>query len=218
MTSNLKNNINNIINKYFYNTAKNVPNPCSDNKCIFFIILLITLSFLFALIEIELEGKFGWAEQTPTPNLGNSKSSLTLYHLYMAMFMFLAFATIFFVNSEINGANLTYMFAIVLWFFTLEDLFWFVLNPNYKLPGLKNAWWHNKINNRFPIIYILFPVISTFLAFYVGYGYTYVNSLLVILIGVAIVIMFSPIYHVIYEKTHDNIYKYKNLKDDKKHY
>ena len=217
MTTNIKNKLDGIIKKYFYDTAKNIPNPCSDNKCIFFAIILITLSFIFALIEIELEGKFGWAEQTPTPNLGAAKNSLTLYHLYMALFMFLAFATIFFVNSEINSANLIYMFAIVLWFFTLEDLFWFVLNPNYKLPGLKNAWWHNKIDNRFPIIYIIFPILSTFLAFYVGYGYTYVNTLLVILIGIAIVIMISPIYHVIYNKTHKNIYKNKNLKNEKKH-
>tara|TARA_Y100001972_G_scaffold116043_1_gene153435 strand:- start:1262 stop:1915 length:654 start_codon:yes stop_codon:yes gene_type:complete len=216
MKTNIQNKFNDIIKTYFYDTSRNKPNPCSDNKCIFFAIILVILSFLFALIEIELEGKFGWSEQTPTPNIGSTKNSLTLYHLYMALFMFLAFATIFFVNSDITINNLIYMFAIVLWFFTLEDLFWFVLNPNYKLPGLKDAWWHNKIDNRLPVIYILFPILSTFLAFYVGYGYSYINTLLVILIGVAIVIMISPIYHIIYEKTHKNIYEYKNLKEDKK--
>ena len=86
MTTNRKNKLDGLIKKYFYDSAKNIPNPCSDNKCIFFIIILITLSFIFALIEIELEGKFGWAEQTPTPNLGAAKNSLTLSHNSLLFF------------------------------------------------------------------------------------------------------------------------------------
>ena len=216
MITNIQNKFNHIIQKYFYDTRGNVPIPCINNKCILFSILLVFLSLIFALIEIELEGKYGWSEQTPTPNLGSTKNSLTLYHLYMALFIFLTFSTIFFVNSEITIYNTIYMFAMVLWFFTLEDLFWFVLNPNYKLTGLKDAWWHNKIENIFPIIYIVFPILSTVLSFYIGYGYVYVNTLLVILIGIAIVIMISPLYHIIYEKTHKNIYKNKELNNTKK--
>ena len=217
MKTNIQNKINDIIQKFYYNTKDNIPIPCMNNKCILFSVMLVLLSLIFALIEIELEGKYGWGEQTPTPNLGSTKNSLTMYHLYMALFIFLVFATIFFVNSEVTPFNLIYMFAMVLWFFTLEDFFWFTLNPNYKLPGLRDAWWHNKISNIFPIIYIVFPIISTILSFYVGYGYVYVNNLLVILIGVAIIVMISPLYHIIYERTHKNIYENKELRDDEKH-
>jgi len=195
----------------------NLPNPCIKDKCTFFAIILLIMSLLFALVEIELEGKFGWSEQTPTPNIGSSKSSLTLYHLYMAMFMFTAFVAIFFVNGDVTTSNVLYMFAMALWFFTLEDIFWFILNPNYKLPGLKHAWWHNKISNTVPVIYILFPIISTLIANFAGYSDAYTKTIMIILIGVASIIILSPIYHSIYEKTHNEIYKSKNLKEESKH-
>ena len=88
--------------------------------------------------------------------------------------MFLVFSSVFFMNPrKFNIANLAYIFAYTLIFFTLEDFYWFVLNPYYTLDGTnlktgKKAWWHYKIGSV-PVLYIALPLIALSLCMYAGY-------------------------------------------------
>ena len=45
------------------------PPICINQECVLFSSLVVILAFIFALIEIEMEGKHGWGEKLPTPNL-----------------------------------------------------------------------------------------------------------------------------------------------------
>ena len=78
----------------------NFPSICMNNRCILFSVLVVILAVIFALIEIEIEGKKGWGTDLPTPYLGKDKKSIKLYHLYIFLFIFFTFNMIFFINSN----------------------------------------------------------------------------------------------------------------------
>ena len=84
---------------------------------------------------------------------------------------------------------------MILIFFTLEDFFWFILNPHYKITGINKGWWHHKIG-YIPILYIAFPIISLLLTYSVNYHHTFLKSMVTILIGMITVIVISPLYHM----------------------
>ena len=61
----------------------NFPSICMNNSCVLFSVLVVILAVIFALIEIEIEGKKGWGEELPTPYLWSDKKSIKLYHFYV---------------------------------------------------------------------------------------------------------------------------------------
>ena len=62
-------------------------------------LLVFIISLIYALIEIEIEGKHGWCKYLPTTKkfLGH----LTLYHTYMLLFIFFTFCLIFYPRYEL---------------------------------------------------------------------------------------------------------------------
>ncbi|MFH1536873.1 MAG: hypothetical protein ABID45_02730 [Patescibacteria group bacterium] len=146
-----------------------------------FFLYIIILSTLFAKIEIEIEGKFGWAEKLPTwktspdhwfsKNFLNSRP-LTGYHVWIVLFMFFMIHFIYlFVGFTLILELKLLSFFILFWMF--EDFLWFLLNPNYGLANFKpeKIWWHKKhwwlIAPRDYFIFIPLGIILYILSFYI---------------------------------------------------
>lgn len=115
------------------------------------------IAFIMALLEIQIEGAYGWASQLPTwrVNLhipavgmwqGYRGKPLTGYHLYLWLFTFLLpHITFLFVKWDLKKELKLISFYV--FFTTLEGLLWFFLNPawgwqkfKFGIPWYKEAW------------------------------------------------------------------------------
>jgi len=132
-------------------------------------IFIFSISILFAFLEIEIEGKNGWAKKLPTwyrksglsklPYLTTSKKPLTGYHLIMNLFILLVFHSIFFFGIVWTPIREIAVITAYLIFIIIEDFLWFLFNPYFGLKNFKKEkiWWHNKskwIFGLFPIDYL----------------------------------------------------------------
>ncbi len=129
---------------------------------------LFLLALLFALVEIEVEGRYGWAERLPTwyrttgParifSLFSSGKPLTGYHLFMQLFMLAAFHLPFFAGLAWSVASELRLLAALVLFFIAEDFLWFVFNPAYGVRNFRKGkiWWHSTsvwVFGLFPLDY-----------------------------------------------------------------
>jgi hypothetical protein len=135
------------------------------------------LALVLALVEIEIEGPYGWAEKLPTPYrvsgplarafaflLGGKP--LTGYNLLMFTATLLAFHLPFAFGAPWTAAReLAVLAAWVAWS-AVWDCLWFLLNPAYGRrrfrPG--NVWWHGRWLWRLPLDYWVAAVVSLALA------------------------------------------------------
>lgn len=130
-----------------------------------YMLFLFFLSTVFALLEIQIEGKHGWAQNLPTwvykkdwiINLLNGKYPTGYHTVFILLFFPLFFhLPVFFTKWSI------YKECIVIGSFFLlivvEDFMWFVLNPAFGLkkfsPKNKKIWWHRKWFWKLPDFYI----------------------------------------------------------------
>lgn len=123
---------------------------------LFFRILIFDIlgAFLVAKMEIQIEGKNGWAAELPTQLiknkflraiLTNGTKPFTYYHLWIFLMVLVFLHLPFFVAPSLWSISMeifllaNYMLAIV-----LEDLFWFIFNPNFGIKKLNQefATWH----------------------------------------------------------------------------
>jgi hypothetical protein len=121
---------------------------------IIFIFFVLWLSYCLAMLEIQIEGAHGWAEQLPVWRLSMdnwfskilfSDRPLTGYHVWMVSFL-------------VSMLHLIYVFVLPSWnielqiiaffcFFSVsEDFLWFVLNPAFGIRNFRpdKIWWHAK--------------------------------------------------------------------------
>lgn len=136
--------------------------------------LLLTtaiLSFVWAKLEIEIEGPDGWAARLPTwrvkkPAFADALvggGDITGYHAW-------AFAATFlFFHLSVLGrwswaAEARVLGAFVL-FWLVEDFLWFVLNPHYGLRSFnpQRAPWHRRWFCRLPVAYWVMGPVGLFL-------------------------------------------------------
>ncbi len=115
---------------------------------------LIFAAFVFAAVEVQIEGEHGMAEKLPCWKIQNKWTNfflgakpLTGYHLYMWMFLILTFHLIFFITRIPWSWALEFKIIGALSIFTiLEDFFWFVINPAYGVKNFRKSnpkiWWH----------------------------------------------------------------------------
>ncbi|MBI3726234.1 hypothetical protein HY251_20085 [bacterium] len=114
---------------------------------------VLVLAFLFAKVEIHIEGKNGWAAELPTwryqsrlTDLLYGGRPLTGYHLWLQLFVLafahlpVAFGTPWSLRVEARVLSFVILFWIV------EDFLWFVLNPHYGLSKFRrdSVWWHRR--------------------------------------------------------------------------
>lgn len=139
------------------------------------IVFWCIFAVVFACIEIESEGEYGWAHKAPTwyrtqgfvaklYGLAMGGKPLTGYHTFMFFVPLLIFHASFFsgapwsVSAEF-GAIALYFAWCPLW-----DYYWFVLNPAYHKKFKKGyVWWHAKsfwVFGLFPVDYLIGAIVS----------------------------------------------------------
>lgn len=119
---------------------------------------LFLISLIFAALEIQIEGKAGWAVNLPTWKPSDSNwffkiyrkilfgKDVTGYHLLIFTLLLAILHYPYFagkpwsLGQELATLSFFFLMSIV-W-----DFLWFVLNPHYGLAKFKkeNIWWHKK--------------------------------------------------------------------------
>jgi hypothetical protein len=139
--------------------------------------LLCLLALVLALVEIEIEGPYGWAEKLPTPyrvsgplarvfGLVLGGKPLTGYNLLMFASTLVAFHLPFAFGAPWTLAReLAVLAAWVSWA-AVWDCLWFLLNPAYGWRGFRRGavWWHSRWLWRLPLDYWVAAVASLALA------------------------------------------------------
>ena len=118
---------------------------------LFFAEILVT-AFLFAMLEIQIEGTDGWAAKLPTWRISNrwtkavlGHKPLTGYHLYAFVFVLIMLHFPFALNlTAFTWKSEMRILSFMIFFWIVEDFLWFVLNPQYGLRKFKREfiWWH----------------------------------------------------------------------------
>ena len=184
--------------------------PCQKNYFRIFSIFIFFKALLYALIEIEIEGKNGWARKLPTPNLGKTKNSLTLYHLYMGIFIFFMFTLVFIGNpNKLTFKNASFLFSVLLVWFLIEDFMWFTMNPYFTNKKVSKVSWHESVF-CIPKMYILLFIPSVTIAYFTNNFSSYLNLVIIVSILTLISVALSKYYHKFYKYMHKTINK-KNL-------
>jgi hypothetical protein len=132
------------------------------------ILLLFGYALLFALVEIEIEGKDGWAINLPTwyrrkPFYARvyaillSGKPLTGYHAVMFFIPFVSFHIgLAFGQAWSWGLEARLVASYLIWNVTW-DFLWFVLNPHFGWARFRRGqiWWHGGAwLGRLPIDYV----------------------------------------------------------------
>lgn len=117
-----------------------------------FVFGLIAAAAFFALLEIQVEGRAGWASNLPTWRVENRWTRLLLgsraitgYHVYAHLFVLVALHLPF----ALGLAPLTWqaearVLAFLILFWILEDFLWFVFNRDFGIARFtrEHVWWH----------------------------------------------------------------------------
>lgn len=138
------------------------------------------LALVFAAVEVEIEGRHGWAEKLPTwyrttgfwARLYGSVmrgKPLTGYHLFMFFLPLLALHGAYFLGAPLTLRNELMILANYACWVSLWDYLWFVINPDYGSAGFRKdrVWWYAQsrwILGRMPLEYVLSVVLSLALA------------------------------------------------------
>ena len=119
---------------------------------VIFFINLALVAWLFALVEIQIEGAHGWAINLPTWRIQNrwtkiflGAKPLTGYHLYVLLFvLFAAHFPFTFGLAAFSWHLEARVVSFLIFFWVVEDFLWFVLNPAYGLRRFQaqHIWWH----------------------------------------------------------------------------
>jgi hypothetical protein len=148
---------------------------CTDGHCLTEFLatlpgslLLFGYALLFALVEIEIEGKDGWAVNLPTwfrrkPLYARvyafflSGKPLTGYHAVMFFIPFVSFHIgLAFGQPWSWGGEARVLASYLVWNVTW-DFLWFLLNPAFGWARFRKGeiWWHDGAwLGRLPIVYV----------------------------------------------------------------
>lgn len=119
-----------------------------------FVIYLISTAIIFALCEIQIEGRNGWAKKLPTWKIPIRKiplakyffrpeRPLTGYHTYTWILIFLLTHSGFLIHPWSLKDELL-LLAFYTFLITLEDFIWFIINPHFGLKKFSKNYipWH----------------------------------------------------------------------------
>jgi len=122
------------------------------------------VAMVFAAVEIEVEGKHGWAEKTSTwfrtqgiaaklYGFVMGGKPLTGYHLLMFFLPILVFHFHFVMGVEWSVTREFLVLGMYFAWMTTWDYLWFVLNPYYGVRRFKkeNVWWYSKSHWLFSV-------------------------------------------------------------------
>jgi hypothetical protein len=125
----------------------------SVEQHVFFAVTCVLAAFLFAKVEVHIEGPDGWAAKLPTWRTENVLTKiffggrqLTGYHLYVNLFV-LAFVHMpFAIGTPWSWRAEALVWSFLILFWMIEDFLWFVVNPHFGLKNFKKEkiWWHSR--------------------------------------------------------------------------
>lgn len=132
------------------------------------IIFIAILALIFAYMEIQIEGKHGWAENLPCWKIKSGLlvkllggRPLTGYHLSIVLLV-ISFLHFPFVFVEWSMQRQLFLLGLLFEFWVVEDFLWFLLNPYYGLKRFKKGqiWWHKTWWGPVPDFYWWFTALS----------------------------------------------------------
>jgi hypothetical protein len=174
---------------------------------------LFCYALLFALVEIEIEGKDGWAMNLPTwfrrtgriPRIYSQLMSgkpLTGYHAVMFFIPLFSFHLPWFWGLPFSWQGELRIFTTYLLWNVTWDFLWFLLNPNFgwKHFHAGKVWWHRWLG-PVPVDYVHAVWLSTALAAlswmindHAKPLYEHLYFLLSLLLFTLVVAMLAPFY------------------------
>ena len=149
-------------------------------------IYIFILALVLAILEIQIEGPNGWAQNLPTwrPSKKNrlmhfysklmSGREPTGYHITMFSFVLLILHLPYIFYLPFNLENWSQTISLFFIFIILWDFLWFVLNPHHPLKKFskEHIWWHKKWWGGAPLDYYF----SIFLSLLVLLPMTFYHS------------------------------------------
>ena len=132
------------------------------------LVFCIIASFIVAKLEINIEGKDGWAKNLPTWRIKNrytklllGESPLTGYHLWLFITIITLLQFAFFIGLKWSISLELQIVALFFLAIVLEDFFWFVFNPYYGIKKFNkiNAHWHIHWVGILPMLYLKYFVL-----------------------------------------------------------
>lgn len=153
-----------------------------------YLIYLFILALLLALLEVQIEGKHGWALNLPTWRPHKSRwytrwyarvmggKELTGYHLAMFGFVLALLHFPFFVGLSWSWQAELWTISLFFLFDILWDFLWFILNPHYGLHRFKASYisWHKKWTGPLPLDYVSGILLSFVLLLPIALSDTYI--------------------------------------------
>ncbi len=154
-----------LFNFYLFKYENAYEEASQRLKAVLFMSFLTIICFLYAKIEIEIEGEHGWAQNLPTwtykpewlVDFMNGKY-LTGYHTFL---MILFLPMIFHFPLFFTTWNIYKECAILgayFYFIVMEDFLWFAFNNKFGLKKFnsrnKKIWWHKEWFGPLPDMYL----------------------------------------------------------------
>lgn len=142
------------------------------------ILFVLAAAFVWAKLEVEIEGADGWARNLPTWRINRHPlldiffggRPLTGYHLWAFTFVLLimhfpiAWTPAWSLRQEAR------LIGYYLIFWVVEDFLWFIVNPHFGWGSFhqQKIWWHKRWFLGLPVDYWIFSLIGCGL---VGYSW-----------------------------------------------
>lgn len=141
----------------------------------FFIVALPIAAFIWAKMEIEIEGEHGWAAKLPTWRIEKhilldifyGGRPLTGYHVWAFAFVFFMFHIPFFWADGWTFRHELRVIGAYDLFWVIEDFLWFVLNHHFGWSRFnkKEIWWHKRWFAGLPLDYWMLGILGLFLLY-----------------------------------------------------
>jgi hypothetical protein len=94
------------------------------------VFFVAVLSILLAYLEIQIEGKYGWAKNLPTWRRDMNGFVWTGYHVGLWSFLLLV-VHIPFIFTPWTGRKECFVLSFLVLILLLEDTFWFLMNKDF---------------------------------------------------------------------------------------
>ena len=124
---------------------------------------IVIAAFCWANLEVQIEGRNGWASSLPTWKINKhllldllyGGRPLTGYHVWAFCSVFFFFHLPYFVMHSWSFRLERMALGGYSLFWILEDCFWFLLNPHFGLRKFnrENVWWHKRWLLKLPVDY-----------------------------------------------------------------
>lgn len=144
---------------------------------------VLALAFVFAQVEIQIEGSHGWAASLPVTfryidgwfieHIWGGRP-ITGYHVWALVFLLLVCHWPMLAQWTWSPRQQVRALAAFVLFWVAEDLLWFLCNPAFGWAGLRpgapgepgTAWWHRHWFLGLPVDYWVFSAVGLIAAWW----------------------------------------------------